>query len=146
MKVIIIKNCKDGKLNQVIDVSDGYATNFLIKKGFALPVNSKTQNMLDNRLEAKAASDKAALDAALNLKARIESLTAHYKLKVTNNVIHGSITRKQIQEFLREHKISIDNPLVENVKIASLGISKVKIELHKDVTAILKVEVKEDGK
>lgn len=146
MKVIIIKPCKDGKLNQVIDVADGYATNFLIKQGFALPVNSKTQNMLDNRVENEKQRQAKLLDNANKQKALIEGLTASYKLKVTNNNVHGSITRKQVIEFLREHKISVETPSVENVKIASIGISKVKIHLHKDVTAILKVEVKEDGK
>lgn len=146
MKVIIIKNCKDGKVNQVVDVSDGYATNFLIKQGFAIPVNAKTQNMLDNKLANEEARQKALLEKAKKTQEIIESLKMPFKLKVTNNVVHGSVTRKQVQEFLRDHKVIVDNTLVENVKIASIGISKVKIHLHKDVTAILKVEVKEDGK
>nr|WP_318029074.1 bL9 family ribosomal protein [Mycoplasmopsis bovis] len=50
MKVILIKDCKDGKANTIIEVSDGYGSNFLINKGFAVPYNEKTKKQLEKKL------------------------------------------------------------------------------------------------
>lgn len=141
MKVIIIKDNKDGKVNDIIEVSSGYATNFLIKKGLALPLNSKTEHMLNNKKAVLQSEEEAKILKANKAKKVIEALTLKFNLKVTNMVVHGSITKKQINKELVAHGIKVDTHNIENVKIASLGISKVSIKLHKDITATLKVEV-----
>lgn len=146
MKVIIIKDCKDGKANQIIDVSDGYATNFLIKKGFALPVNNKTQKIMEDKIKANQEREAFLRDEAIKLQGIIENIQPVFFLKETNMVVHGSITRKQIHNALKENNIKVDTFAIDNVKISSLGISKVKITLYKDIVALLKVEVKADGK
>lgn len=142
MKVIIIKDCPEGKINQVVEVSAGYATNFLIKKGFALPFNSKTENMLKNKIKRLDEIDSSKRDNAVKAKTIIENLLLRTSLKVTNNVVHGSITKKQINKMLIENGIKVDSHNIDNVKIASIGVSKVKIKLYDDIFATLKVEVK----
>ena len=144
MKVIIIKDCSDGKVNDIVDVSAGYATNFLIKKGFALPFNDKTKHMLENKINNLNEIDQAKRENSLKAKSIIESLDIKYKLKVTNNVVHGSITKKQIHKSLIDHGVKIDSHNIENVRIASIGISKVHIKLYKDIEAILKVGVESE--
>jgi len=146
MKVIIIKECKDGKVNEIIDVAAGYATNFLIKTGLAVPLNPKTKKELAKRLNNIAETNEHNLESAQKAKDILEKLELKYYLSVTNNKIHGSITRKQIIKSLREHNVHLDSKLIENIKIESLGFTKVKIQLHKDVVAELKVEVRENGK
>lgn len=145
MKVIIIKDCKDGKINEVIDVAAGYATNFLIKKGLALPFNSKTEHMLKNKVEEDNKKEQALIDNAVKAKDLIESITLKYRLKVTNNVIHGSITRKHIHKDLALKGVKVESHLIENKKIASIGISKIKVKLYKNISATLKVEVKDEN-
>lgn len=146
MKVILLKDCKDGKTNEIIDVAGGYATNFLIKKGLALPYNNKTAKVRSDKEDAQKAHDALVKANSEKAKRVIESITLSYKLRVTNLVVHGSITRKQIQKSLMEKGVKLDAHAIENVKITSLGVSKVRITLPKNIVAILKVEVKEDGK
>lgn len=145
MKVILIKDCKDGKVNQVVEVASGYATNFLIKKGYGLPFNKKTAKVREDKVATIAAKDQSILNNSNKAKEIIEKLTLTFKVKVTNMVVHGSITRKQVQTELKKHGLKLDNHAIENVKISSLGITKVKIDLPKGVKAKVKVEVIKDG-
>ncbi len=144
MKVILIKDCKDGKVNDVVDVATGYATNFLIKNGYAVAMNSTTKGKLNRDV----AADKEAADLKLanaeKAKAVIEATTLNFTLSQTNNVIHGSITRKQIIKQLLEKNIHVKSVDVENKRIESMGISKVNIKLHNKVTAVLNVKVVEN--
>lgn len=144
MKVILIKDCKDGKINTVIDVSDGYGVNFLIKQGYALPYNVKTSKVMSDKVAEEERRQKEIFDNAMKVKEAIEADVLHFSLKTTNNVVHGSITRKQINEALIEKGIRVPSHDIENVKIQSIGVSKVKITLHKKVMAILRVEVKDE--
>lgn len=146
MKVILIKDCSDGKENEIIDVSAGYATNFLVKKGLAVPLNPKTKKALAKRLKEIKEINQHNFESAMKVKNILENLKLEFSLDVTNNKIHGSITRKQIVKSLREKGINLDTKSIDNDKIESIGISKIKIHLLKDVVAELKVEVKENGK
>ena len=146
MKVILIEDCKEGKKNEIIDVSAGYATNFLIKKGFGVPFNKQTKKALDKRLKKIEETNKHNLESANKVKKIIEDLTLKFSLDVTNNKVHGSITRKQIVKSLRDKGINLDTKTIDNDKIDSIGISKIKIHLLKNVIAELKVEVTENGK
>ena len=141
MEVILIKDCKDGKKNEIINVSDGYAKNFLIKQGFAQSVNNKNLGSRNKNIKSIEAIESQKNANALIAKEQLENLKLSFSLKVTNDVIHGSITRKQIIKELRSRKINVESHDVEHVQIKSLGITKVSIKLHKDVKAILKVEV-----
>lgn len=141
MKVIIIKDCKDGKINDIVDVSAGYATNFLIRQKLALPFNSKTEHMLKNKFKSLEDNEKIKRLQASKIKEKIELIKLNFNLKVTNLVIHGSITKKQINKELIKNEIKLDSHSIENIKISSLGITKIKIKIYKDIEAILKVEV-----
>ena len=144
MKVIIIKECKEGKINDVVEVSNGYATNFLIKKGLALPYNSKTGHMLKNKLKNIEQEELESIKNAENVKKAIENLKLSFKLKVTNMIVHGSVTKKQILKELLLHGVKLGAHAIENVKITSLGITNVDVKIYKNIIAKLKVEVKND--
>ena len=141
MKVIIIKKCKDGDVNDVIDVASGYATNFLIRNKFALPYNSKTQSILNKKLEKIKLKENKENEAALKLKKMIEQTKLTFYLKSNNMVVHGSITKKQILKELLDKGIKIDSLSIENVKINNLGLTLVNVKLSKKITAKLNVEV-----
>lgn len=144
MKVILIKECKDGKVNDVVDVSAGYATNFLIKNGFAVSMNSKTVGKLNRQIKHNEDVNEENIANALKAKKLIEETVITFSLKQTNNVVHGSITRKQIIKKLEEQKIHVKSVNVENKKIASFGVSNIKIKLYKDIFATLKVTVNDN--
>ena len=146
MKVIIIKKCKDGNVDDIIDVSMGYATNFLVKQGFALPVNKTTSRELKLRKNAKVLKEANSRAKSLNAKKIIESMNLLYYVKVTNMVVNESVTRKQIHKDLIKKGVKIDSHNIENVRIVSLGVTNVKIDLHGDIAATLKVEVKDAQK
>ena len=141
MKVIIIKKCKDGDVNDVIDVSLGYATNFLIRNKLALPFNSKTQSILNKKLKKIKTKEEEENKKALKIKKIIEQIKLTFFLKSTNIVVHGSITKKQILKELLNKGIKIDSHNIENVKINTLGITKVNIKLNKKINAKLNIEV-----
>ncbi|MCK5945937.1 MAG: 50S ribosomal protein L9, partial [Mycoplasmataceae bacterium] len=141
MEVILIKDCKDGKKNEIVNVSDGYAKNFLIKQGFAQSINNKNLGSRNKNIKSIETMENQKSANALIFKEQIESLKLSFKLKVTNDVVHGSITRKQIIKELRARKINVESHDVEHVQIKSIGNTNVSIKLYKDVKAVLKVEV-----
>ena len=143
MKVILIKDCKDGKTNQVIEVKDGYAKNFLIKNGFAQPFNPSTNLELSKRKEEIALKDKKKHKEALELKKKIESIILSYSLVVKNDVVHGSISHKPILKDLKANGIDVNRySLPKHLHIDTTGITTIEISLYKDLKAKLKVEVK----
>lgn len=144
MKVILIKNCEKGKKDQIIEVSDGYATNFLIKNGFAIPFNKATKHAHDMHMQ-DLKQKREEFEARMNvIKIKIESLILHFKLKVVKDKVIGSITRKQIIHELKERGIVVDAHMVENKVVNTTGITNVKIELDKKIIAICKVRVENE--
>ncbi len=145
MKVIIIKECQKGKVNEIVEVSDGYAKNFLIKQGYALPVNNSTKRLLDKKLEKIKEQEKADLEKAKKLKTKIEAITLEFGLKSINDKVHGSITNKQVIKQLKAKEIVISKYALPHIHIASIGITRVVVDLHKDVKAVLEVRVINNG-
>ena len=145
MKVILLTDVKNvGKKGQVVEVSDSYARNVLIKKKQGLEATGK--NMNDLKLQ-KANDEKVAaqnLADARVLAEQIEKSSIVLKVKVgEGGKLFGSISTKEIAEAVKEQlnlevdkkKIQITNP------IKSTGEMDVPIKLHTKVTARLKVHV-----
>ena len=145
MKVILLEDVKNvGKKGQVVEVSDSYARNVLIKKNQGLEATGK--NMNDLKLQ-KANDEKVAaqnLADARVLAEQIEKSSIVLKVKVgEGGKLFGSISTKEIAEAVKEQldlevdkkKIQLPNP------IKSTGEMDVPIKLHTKVTARLKVHV-----
>ena len=145
MKVILLTDVKNvGKKGQVVEVSDSYARNVLIKKNQGLEATGK--NMNDLKLQ-KANDEKVAaqnLADARVLAEQVEKSSIVLKVKVgEGGKLFGSISTKEIAEAVKEQldlevdkkKIQLTNP------IKSTGEMDVPIKLHTKVTARLKVHV-----
>ena len=146
MKVILLKDVKkQGKKDQIIEVSDGYANNFLIKNGLAVKYTETSKNRLSTELEKRALDEKLLIDKCNMLKEKIEKQTLTFKVKVgKNGKIFGSVSSKQIAEELEKKGINVDKKTIEiNYPIDSLGIHEVDIKLHKSVIAKANITVKE---
>jgi large subunit ribosomal protein L9 len=141
MKVIIIKNCKDGKVNDVIEVSAGYGTNFLIKNGFAEPINRSSNSQLEKRLDDKNKILQEKIAEAILVKEALERIHLEFDLKVTNMVIHGSITTKKVNLKLKELGFNLNKHAVPHIQIESLGVSVVPVKVFDKIEASLKIMV-----
>lgn len=146
MKVILLKDVKkQGKKDDILEVSDGYAENFLIKNGLAIKYTDGSKKRLQNEIEERKLEEDLLVKECLSIKEKLEKTTIIFNVKVgKNGKIFGTISSKQIAEELSKKGFNIDKKAIEiNNSIDSLGIHVVNIKLHKKVNAKLNVSVKE---
>ena len=147
MKVILLEDVKSlGKKGQLVDVSDGYARNFILSKKKGIEATAK--NMNDLKLQ-KAHEDKLAaqrLEEAKLFAAEIAKAEVVLQLKVgEGGKLFGAVSSKEIAQAAKEQlnmeldkkKLVLPNP------IKTVGTTSVSVKLHPQVTAELKVVVKE---
>ena len=140
MQVIFIKDLKgQGKKGEIKETSDGYAMNFLIKKGYAIKKTEGSLNKLNKEKEHDKEVDLEKRKQALELKKKLESITVNFKVKNSNSKMFGSISTKQIKEELLKLGYNIDKKQIENQLINTLGTHIVKVTLYKDIVCNLKV-------
>lgn len=143
MKVIFIKDLKkQGRVNEIKEVSDGYATNFLIKNGYAVKYTKTSSSILNKNLNEQKKKEEEEILKAKELKKKLENIILKFSVKSNNGKVFGSVSSKQISEELAKQNIKIDKKAIkiEN-PISSLGIHNVKINLHKKVECELKVQL-----
>ena len=150
MKVILLKDVKKlGKKDAIIEVSDGYASNYLFPNKLAVPVTNKSKEILSKQQEDARIAEENAKKAAQELAKKFESIEVLFKTKVgKEGKMFGSISLKQIEEeMLAQHGIQIDKrKFIDKGPLDSLGIYRLKIELHKGVVGTIKVHIVEEGK
>ncbi|QIW62470.1 50S ribosomal protein L9 [Mycoplasmopsis gallinacea] len=147
MKVILIKDCKDGKANTIIDVAAGYGTNFLIKKGFAVAYNPTNLKLLEKRLDELSANEHEHRSEARELKEKLEQERLSFTLEATIDKnghlnVHGSVSRKDIEKTLVEKGYKLPKHAIQKVDFVAEGLHEVKAELYKDIVAKIYVDIK----
>ncbi len=145
MKVILLEDVKKvGNRNEVVEVSQGYANNFLFKQKLAVEADKANMRALKKRVAEEDANYAAEVKAAEDLKTELESKEFVFKLKSgKNGQVFGSVSSKQINEELKKQGYKINKRGILSDPINHLGYDKVKIELHKEVIAEIKVKVEE---
>lgn len=147
MKVILLSDVKKvGKKGEVVDVSDGYAKNFLLKQKLGVLPSDTALNILDNQKKDEALRQQELKAEAERLKEIIEKKEFVFRVKSgTDGRISNSISTKAIAEELAKQNIKIDKrKIIDTAPISHLGYSHVKVELYKGVIADIKVLVKEN--
>ncbi|PIR96145.1 MAG: 50S ribosomal protein L9 [Candidatus Doudnabacteria bacterium CG10_big_fil_rev_8_21_14_0_10_42_18] len=145
MKVVFIKDQPGGaKKGEIKEVSSGFASNFLLPKGFALAVTPQLQSKIEKEekeAEKKKQKDQEKIEM---LKKQLESRVFGVKVKVGNNgQMFGSVHEKEVVDAVRaktgvnfdKHQITIDAPIKE------LGEYKVKVKLNGGLNANVKIKV-----
>ena len=141
MKVILLQDVKAlGKKGEVVNVNDGYARNFILPKKLGVEANGKNLNdlKLQKNNEAKVAQEH--LDAAKKLAEELKAGKVG-----EGGRTFGSVSSKEIAEAVKEQMhLDIDKKKIQlKEQIKTLGTHIVSVKLHPEVTAELKVSVKE---
>ena len=145
MKVVLLQDVKgQGKKDQIIDVSDGYARNFLLPKKLAAVADAKVLNDIKNKEAAKARRIELEKQEARETAAKLEGLIV--KIKLTSGAdgkLYGSVTTKDIAEALAEqYGIEIDKrKIVLDEQIKAYGTYALDVKLYPEITGKLTVVV-----
>lgn len=150
MKVILLKDVKKlGKKDQTIEVSDGYANNYLFPNKLAVQLTKGSSQVLANQKEEeKQIFEKNQAEARLIAK-KLEEITLEFTLKAgSNGRCFGNVSLKQIEEHLVDkYAIQIDKrKFLDKGPLDSFGVYKMRIELFKGVVGVINVHISEEGK
>ncbi len=141
MKVILKTDVKKvGKKGEIVEVSDGYARNFLINKGLAVQATAKSLEILADQKAQEAQHQQILKEEALKLKEELKDMVFEFKVKSgKEGRVFGSVSTKQIHEALCAKGIKIDKrKILDTAPITSLGTTIVKVELYKNVIGEIK--------
>ena len=144
MQVILQSDVKGtGKKGQIVNVSDGFARNFLLKKGLAKVLNNESLSENKQQKEAYAFHKATELADAKALAQKLTGVQITLKTKCgENGKIFGSITSKEISEALTKHGFNIDKKKIElDNPIKGEGSYNISIRLYKGVMGKVKVSV-----
>ena len=147
MKVILLADVKgQGKKNDVIDVSDGYAKNFLIPRKLAKIADAQSLNDVKTREEARVSRIAAEKKEAEALAERLKAITVTIKASCgADGRLYGSVTAKDISERLAaDFGISIDKrKITVSDPIKAYGRYALEVKLYPEVTGTVTVAVTE---
>jgi len=141
MKVVLLEDIKgSGKKGELINVSDGYARNYLFPRKLAKEANAQAMNELKNAEDAKAYKIKADTDAAKQTAEKIDGKNVKLFAKAgQGGRLFGSVTAKEIAEELkRQYKVDVDKrKIVIEGDIKAFGTYECEVKLYSGISAKL---------
>ena len=145
MKVILLTDVKgQGKKDQIIEVSDGFARNFLFPQKKAIPADAKAQNELKGKAESQKFRHDEEHKAASETAAKLAGVTLHIKAASgSDGRLYGAITAKEIAgELEKAAGISVDKRKIRlDSPIKAHGNYKIEVRLFEDVVGSFTVSV-----
>lgn len=145
IKVILKENIKGvGKKDEIVEVKDGYANNFLLNQNKAILATPENINKLKARNEKIQKHHDRDVKNAKELKEVLATKEIVLKVKAgENNKVFGSINAKEIVQAVKDQlNIDIDKKKVSaDSKVKEIGVHNVELKLHSEVKANLKVRV-----
>ena len=146
VKVILKENIKGvGKKDEIIEVKDGYANNFLFAQNKAVPATEENIKKLQNKAEKNKKDHAKEVKKAEEIKGKINNKEIVLAAKAgENGKVFGSIGSKEIvDEVKKVFGLAIDKKKIdgENSRMKELGVHDVEVKLHSEVKAILKVKL-----
>ena len=145
MKVILKENIKSiGKKDEIVNVSDGYARNYLFAKGLAVEANSGNLANLKSKKDAETYKKNVEKEEAIKLADKMAKIRLQFKVKAgENGKVFGGVSSKEIADELEQkYSIKVDKKKIElKDAIKTLGITTVQIKLYEGVIAKVKIDV-----
>ena len=149
MKVMLLKDVKgQGKKDEIVNVSDGYARNFLFPKGLAAEATNTVLNDIKNKEASKAHKIEVDRAAARAVAAKLDEVKVSIKVKSggkdSGGKMYGSVTAKDIAEALAaQHKIDVDRRKIVMDSIKAYGSYTVEVKLYPEIVGKIHVAVTE---
>lgn len=148
MKVILLKDVKGiGKKNEIVNVKDGYAANYLVPNKLAVIYSQKSHEILNEQKAEEAANIERLKQEAIAISKKLETITVEFVAKGSGDGrMFGTISTKQIEQELKaKHGIEIDKrKIVSKESVDHFGYTKLQIELFKGVIGTITVHVSEN--
>lgn len=145
MKVILLQDVKAlGKKGDMVEVSDGYARNYILPKKVGVEANEVNKNDLKLQKANQEKVAKEQYDAAVALGKELEELTVNVTVKAgEGGRVFGAVTAKEISQALsKQHGKEVDKKKIQlSDSIKNIGSFEVPVKLHTKVTATLRVKV-----
>lgn len=136
MKVILLKDVKSqGRKDDIINVSDGYANNYLIKNKLAVAYTDTSKKILDKQIQIRNDEEAKIVANLTEIKNKLNDKIIEFKVKTgKDDRVFGTVSSKQISYKINELGYDIDKKcILIDTPLSSLGTYKVKIKLHKIV-------------
>lgn len=142
MKVILLKDVKGkGKKDDIIDVSDGYGNNYLIKNKLGILYTKGSKKILDNELKIREDKENELVSELSKIKDALENKEIVFKVKTgVSDKVFGNISKSQIADEIKKMGFNIDKKCIKtDGNIDTLGVHKVLISLHKKVEFFINI-------
>jgi large subunit ribosomal protein L9 len=134
-----------GYTNDIVNVKNGYARNYLIPQGFAISANETTKKVLAENLKQRAFKEEKLIKEAQKLADALKNVTLKVGAKAgTSGKIFGSVNNIQIAEAIKEqfnYDIDRKKIVVDGEAVKELGTYTAKVHLHKEVQFNINFEV-----
>lgn len=148
MKVILKQDVKGlGKKESLVDVSDGYARNFLFPRGLAVEASASNINVMNTKKEAEKAKKEREYAQARELAKKLKDITVVIKTKAgENGKLFGSITSKDVADKLKsDFGLEVDKKKINLPEaIKALGMFEVEIKVYPEVSAKMNVKIEQE--
>ncbi|MBR7091577.1 MAG: 50S ribosomal protein L9 [Clostridia bacterium] len=147
MKVILLQDVKgQGVKGALVNVSDGYARNFLFPRGLAAEANAQAMNEWKNRQDAAAFHKQEEKKAAEEMQAFLKGKTLHLTARAgQNGKMFGSVTTKEVAaEMEKQWNVQIDKKKLNMQDVKAFGVYEVQVRLAQSTVASFSVAVSEE--
>ena len=144
MKVILLKDVKkQGKKYDIIEVSDGYGLNYLIKNGLAVAATKTSTKILSQELDLRKQEEEKLIEEMQAMRDKIIRENITFKVKTgAMDKVFGNISSKQIAEYLNKMGYKVDKKQIQiDSPLDTLGTHNVTVELHKKVRFNIRVNL-----
>ncbi|NLC64504.1 MAG: 50S ribosomal protein L9 [Erysipelothrix sp.] len=145
MKVILLKDVKKiGKKDEIVNVADGYARNFLLPNGLAVLASEKGREILSSQKQDRKEEHERKREEAKVVAKQLEKITLEFEVKASKDGrVSGSVSTKQVEEKLKKaHNITVDKRKFKpSSPINTLGFNKIEATIFDDVVGVITVKL-----